>query len=74
MSRKDYIKLAQLIKDNSRTHNSVNRGITHVISLDIISDLCDMLKEDNPNFDEDRFSAACGVFPRGKNIAQEVQA
>jgi len=69
MSRKDYIKLAQLIKDNSRTYNRVNHGMIHVVSTDIIDGLCDMLKEDNPNFDEDRFTTACGVF-----VNEEVQA
>ena len=55
MSRKHYIRLARLIKDNLITinHNEV------LDSHSFILDVCDMLKEDNSLFDKQRFIQAC---------------
>ncbi|KKL25884.1 hypothetical protein LCGC14_2400810 [marine sediment metagenome] len=49
MTKKDYIKLAKLIKE-------YNIGIDH---SGFVSHLSQILKEDNPQFDRQRFIAAC---------------
>ena len=43
MSRKDYIKLARIIKDNTIDTNSIDK-------YSFIEDLCDVLKQNNINF------------------------
>ena len=54
MSRKDYIQLARIIKDNTMhdTQPIINK-------VTFIDDLCDVLKQDNINFDRLRFINAC---------------
>ena len=55
MSRKDYIQLARIIKDNTSMS-----GYKIVLNKDsFIDDLCDVLKQDNINFDRLRFIDAC---------------
>tara|TARA_Y100001963_G_scaffold2769_1_gene3714 strand:+ start:566 stop:745 length:180 start_codon:yes stop_codon:yes gene_type:complete len=58
MSRKDYIKLARIIKDNSVSDNEL---IRYIAKDSFIDDLCDILKQDNNNFDRLRFINACEV-------------
>jgi tetraacyldisaccharide-1-P 4'-kinase len=59
MTRKDYIKLAEIIKDSSyllkvdSRHVVLDRG-------DFMQGLCQMLEDDNPNFDERKFREATG--------------
>ena len=59
MTRKDYIKLAEIIKDSSyllkvdSRHVVLDRG-------DFMQGLCQMLENDNPNFDERKFREATG--------------
>lgn len=64
MTRKDYEKIAQTIKDtlkdvalevSPRYQQSEVWGIQRVMEK-----LCDTLKEDNPNFRRDTFMRACG--------------
>ena len=54
MSRKDYIQLGRIIKDNTMqdTQPIINK-------VAFIDDLCDVLKQDNINFDRLRFINAC---------------
>ena len=53
MSRKHYIRLARIIKDNKLyTNNSIRKH-------NFILDLCEMLKQDNSLFDKERFINAC---------------
>ena len=54
MSRKDYIQLARIIKDNTMqdTQPIINK-------VTFIDDLCDVLKQDNISFDRLRFIDAC---------------
>jgi hypothetical protein len=52
MTRKDYIKIAAAIEDVDTTHHE-----KWVFS----NALADILKEDNPAFDRERFLAACGL-------------
>ena len=71
MTRKDYIKLAQIIKDNGRLARLCARRTPHVIDVrnqpchvlvrgDFMNGLCQMLENDNPNFDERKFREATG--------------
>ena len=60
MTRKDYIKLASIIKDNGRMA-SVRGQPRHVlIRGDFMQGLCRMLENDNPNFDEQKFRETTG--------------
>ena len=54
MTRKDYIKIASIIKDNT---NSNSFGELYKYSL--IDDLCIMFKKDNSLFNKARFVDAC---------------
>jgi hypothetical protein len=58
MSRKDYIKMAALLK-------AQREGIQNLESLKIVDSVikatADMFAEDNPRFDRDRYLKACGV-------------
>ena len=57
MSRKDYIKIARIIKDNS---NVINKPYKSTINRDsLIIDLCIMFNRDNSLFDSNRFREAC---------------
>ena len=57
MTRKDYIKIARIIKDNKLYTNNSTRKILKHDSL--IDDLCCMFKLDNSLFNSDRFKKAC---------------
>jgi hypothetical protein len=60
MTRKDYIKLASIIKDNGRMA-SVRNQPRHVLDRgEFMYGLCGMLEDDNPNFDERKFREATG--------------
>jgi hypothetical protein len=56
MTRKDYVKIARVIKDNTNKKlemcNTLNKR-------NVINDLCIVLKQDNNNFDKARFVDAC---------------
>ena len=59
MTKKDYIKIASIIKDNTRIEQS-QAMIIEVLSKDkLIDDLCIMFKKDNSLFDKQRFINAC---------------
>ena len=47
MTKKDYIKIAAILKDHQCK------------CVDLVSDFANMLSEDNPHFDEKRFREAC---------------
>ena len=57
MSRKHYITLARIIKDNKLYTNNSTRKILKFDSF--INDLSDVLKQDNNLFDRQRFIQAC---------------
>ena len=60
MTKKDYIALAKLLTKH-KTMANLRRGVTHVIKKgDFMIDLCEYLKQDNPNFDEIKFREATG--------------
>ena len=55
MTKKHYIKLAELINNNSR-YGNIRDDIKRVIDLDkFYNDLVVFLKQDNPNFDTNKF-------------------
>jgi len=56
MSRKDYIQLARIIKDNTIINNNLFESIS---KKGFIDDLCDVLKQNNSKFDRLRFIDAC---------------
>ena len=56
MTRKDYIKIARVINDNTE-----EMLVERIIRWAFIRELCDVLKEDNPNFNSIRFKEACGL-------------
>ena len=61
MTRKDYIALAHIIKDRSYSDGQVNGESRHVLDRgEFMYDLCRMLENDNPNFNELMFRGAAG--------------
>jgi len=60
MTRKDYIKLASIIKDSSGFVRWMSQP-RHVLHRgEFMHRLCRMLENDNPNFDERKFREATG--------------
>ena len=57
LSRKHYIKIASIIKDNTIYSNNSTRRILKKDNL--INDLSNMFKYDNNLFDCQRFEEAC---------------
>jgi hypothetical protein len=60
MTRKHFTKLAKLIKDNSRMANVRNTPMFVINQHEFIINLCELLKEGNPIFDERKFREASG--------------
>lgn len=56
MTKKDYILISNRIKSTKGTYSSI-------IARDIVDDLAlalaEVLRDDNPNFDTDKFLKAC---------------
>jgi hypothetical protein len=60
MTKKDYIALAKIIKTNAKIAD-LRTGFTHVlVTGSFMNELCQYLKNDNPNFDEVKFREATG--------------
>jgi len=59
MSRKHYIKVAKIIKDNTLVNSG--KMLPALNKTLLISELCTMFKEDNNNFDIVRFIDACDI-------------
>lgn len=57
MTKKDYIKLAELISNTS--HKDVEENYQILIKEPFMDRLCDILQDDNPRFDRERFITAC---------------
>jgi len=57
MTKKHYIIIAELIKENIFTMN--NGGV--VLHIGLVNCLLEEMKKDNPNFKEDIFLNACGL-------------
>lgn len=58
MTKKDYIAIAEIIKVNTYVSDY---NVLRLHPINLISDISVYLKQDNPNFDEDKFKKACGV-------------
>ena len=57
MSKKHYVKVAKIIKDNTLDDNGKMLPVINKVNL--ILSLGTMFKEDNNNFDRQRFNNAC---------------
>jgi hypothetical protein len=55
MTKKDYIALAKIIKDNTMIH-TIHQPFN---KTGFMEDLCQYLKSDNPLFNETKFREAC---------------
>lgn len=54
MSKKDYIKLAEVLKNNKPTRGDISAWEK------LITDMIRMLRQDNPLFNATKFAQACG--------------
>ena len=61
MTKKDYIKIAKIIKDNTLIKDN-DKMLASVNKTCLVWDLCVMFKEDNSNFSNERFIDACDVM------------
>ena len=59
MTRKDYIKIARVIKDNTSTNEDISYSSSRLYKYNLIDDLIDIFEDDNPLFDRQRFINAC---------------
>ena len=61
MTRKDYIKIARIIKDNSVPIDDYQEVLSSIAinKYNLVNDLCCMFKLDNSLFNSDRFKEAC---------------
>jgi len=66
MSKKDYLVFAKMIREaleacplGERTRGCLNKPLRDQL-LSLAWDMTEIFNTDNPNFDEDRFMAACG--------------
>ena len=57
MSRKHYIKVAKIVKDSTLVEGGKMLPVINKVNL--ILSLGTMFKEDNDNFDRQRFNNAC---------------
>ena len=56
MTKKDYIKFAAVFRNNRPSPTFIP---AYVLWAKLLSDIAIIFAEDNPNFDVDRFCAAC---------------
>ena len=61
MTKKDYIQIARIIKDNTLLKDEDDRMLASVNKTCLVWDLCVMFKADNSLFNNDRFIDACEV-------------
>ena len=62
MTKKDYIKIAELIRGNEDRVQCIDddeRGSHIIYWRPFVEELCDILQEDNSRFDRQRFIEAC---------------
>lgn len=62
MTKKDYIAIAQVIKQSNRETGDAkaNQVRAHLLAC-VAQDLGDVMERNNPRFDRARFLSACGV-------------
>jgi hypothetical protein len=64
MTKKDYVKIAAVIKTNSGLETYLSDETNRIYkqaASDIASDLAVVFQSDNNRFDQDRFLEACGL-------------
>ena len=61
MTRKDYVMLARVIKDNTIIDNTKMLPHNKLNKITLISDLMIALNKDNPLFNGKRFIDACAI-------------
>ena len=61
MTRKHYIAIAKIIKDNSVPIDDYQEVLSSIAinKYNLVNDLCDMMYKDNNLFNSDRFKKAC---------------
>ena len=65
MTKKDYISIAKIVKDNTSNKMTINLEGDYLDTIDmldkdsIINDFVIMFKKDNNKFDKERFVNAC---------------
>jgi len=69
MTRKDYIALAAIIKNNHDVKIISPNNFRFVIKSDFINDLTAYLQKDNHRFNRSKFIAACGIIENQENAA-----
>lgn len=63
MTKKHFIQIARIIKENAKTIEKSNGSIEHVLPLGgTVQALAEYFKSENPLFDESRFVEACGII------------
>ena len=58
MSRKDYVKFAEVLRMSLNRAKSLKEKR---LVIDLIYDLCTVFLSDNHNFNSNRFRKACGI-------------
>lgn len=61
MSRKDYVAIAAVINQEVSIHRGSQRHVAVDSIYILASELADVFKADNDNFDRRRFLTACGL-------------
>ena len=61
MTRKDYVKIAQVFALHMQVAIEIGPGDQQDTIEDLAGDMAHMLHRDNPRFDRDKFLTACGV-------------
>jgi|19_taG_2_1085344.scaffolds.fasta_scaffold01264_3 hypothetical protein len=65
MTKKDYIQIASIIKDNTSNKMTINLEGEYLDTIDmlvkdsLVNDFVIMFKKNNERFDKDRFIKAC---------------
>ena len=65
MTKKDYIKLAQALKDSRPDFSPNLRQVKIEVWRNTVEHLAQTLQFDNPQFNRDRFLHACGYTQEG---------
>jgi hypothetical protein len=60
MTKKDYMKIAAMIKNTYGTLECSDSGMEYCLS-DLVQGLAVVFASDNPRFDQGRFLKACGL-------------
>lgn len=62
MTRKDYEKIARVMREyKSEANSHSDSPWRNTARVELVSRIADMLEQDNPRFDRARFLIACGL-------------